>query len=573
MTDVAKLNVAITSSDQTDKGAKSAEKRLGKVPKTVGNLNRKAAEETEKSVGKSSSRMVRTFGEVEKAAARVFGGRSVTSGITSRLGGITQAASALGSGLGEASAAGGALEGTIGAVGIAAAGTIGVLAAAAYGAFKLADGWAKGAASIGRTADIIGVSTKALQEFTLAAERVGVDRGTAGGAAGGLSQALNDAKYGRNNDVLALLGKMGIKMQLNEDGTVNVGAMLPAIAEAMKRNNSSGRRTAARILGIPDAALPAFTQGGAALSADMADAGANGVVLDDEAIAKGKRLQRRHAIFGQVVKDPATNAAGETAADDLDAVETKGISVGRAVVAMLQGGQTNEHAAKVSDHAAQTMDRAADKMERAASRVGGGGAIGLTRDAIAAAQAGERKYGVPAAITLGQYGLESGFGRRMPRGSNNPFGIKAKAGEPFVRSSTHENINGRSVKMMQKFRVFSSIAEAFDAHAQLLAKGKYYAKARAAGSLDQYAEELGSGTSRDPRYATDPAYGQKLRGVIRRNHLDGYGGGGSAPIPVRVEVDIRGGGPGTKAKVIAGHGPRPAVSHAMSAGYNPVRGG
>jgi hypothetical protein len=36
-----------------------------------------------------------------------------------------------------------------------------------------------------------------LQEFAGAAERVGVDKNTAMGALGGLSQTLNDARYGR----------------------------------------------------------------------------------------------------------------------------------------------------------------------------------------------------------------------------------------------------------------------------------------------------------------------------------------------------------------------------------------
>lgn len=555
MTDVAKLNVAITSSDNTDKGAKSAEKRLGKVEKTVGNLNRKSSEETEKSVGRSGRRMVRTFGEVEKAASKVFGSRGITSGITSRLGGVTQAASALGEGLGEASAAGGVLEGTIGAVGVAAAGTIGVLAAAAYGAFKLADGWARGAASIGRTAEIIGVGTKAMQEFTLAAERVGVDRGVAGGAVGGLSQALNDAKYGRNNDVLALLGKMGIKMQLNDDGTVNVAAMLPAIADAMKRNNSSGRRTAARILGIPEAALPAFTQGGGALSADMADASERGNVLTDEEIAKGKKLQRRDTIGSQML-ERATNAGKEMLADGVDTVGTAVIAGGRYI---LEGGRTSEHAAK-------TMDRAADKMQRAS---GGGGGIAPMRAAVAAAQAAERKWGVPASIALGQYQLESGGGRHMPAGSNNPFGMKARAGDPFVWAWTHEQDKaGKSYRIKAKFRVFKSLDEAFDEHARLLATSPVYAATKAAKTSDAYADAL------QGRYATDRRYADKLKGIIHAGGLTAYDDGRTpAPIPVKVEVDIRGGGPGTKAKVTAGHGPRPAVSHAMSEGYIPVRGG
>jgi flagellum-specific peptidoglycan hydrolase FlgJ len=130
-------------------------------------------------------------------------------------------------------------------------------------------------------------------------------------------------------------------------------------------------------------------------------------------------------------------------------------------------------------------------------------------DAVAASKASEAKYGVPALVSFAQWALESGRGSRMPAGSNNPFGIKAKDGQPFVEAMTNEFINGHMVRVKARFRKFDSLTDAFEARARLLATGKPYANARK--HLDDpyaYADAL-TGV-----YATDPKYGQKLKNII-----------------------------------------------------------
>ncbi|HWY32037.1 MAG TPA: glucosaminidase domain-containing protein, partial [Candidatus Acidoferrum sp.] len=84
---------------------------------------------------------------------------------------------------------------------------------------------------------------------------------------------------------------------------------------------------------------------------------------------------------------------------------------------------------------------------------------------IKAAVASYQKWSVPASVSLAQWALESSYGSLMPAGSNNPFGIKAKSGEPFVVTPTHEFINGKRVLVQAKFRKFVSIVDAFDQHA------------------------------------------------------------------------------------------------------------
>jgi flagellum-specific peptidoglycan hydrolase FlgJ len=136
---------------------------------------------------------------------------------------------------------------------------------------------------------------------------------------------------------------------------------------------------------------------------------------------------------------------------------------------------------------------------------------------VQAAQASQAKWNIPAAIILAQWSLESAFGQATPPGSNNPFGIKATAGEPFVIAQTTEYVNGKRVLGPAKFRKFDSMADAFDQHGKLLATAPCYAKARlVSGDPDAFARAL------QGIYATDPQYANKLIARMKQYNLYKY---------------------------------------------------
>lgn len=147
-------------------------------------------------------------------------------------------------------------------------------------------------------------------------------------------------------------------------------------------------------------------------------------------------------------------------------------------------------------------------------------------DAVAAAQAAQKAWGIPASISLAQFALESGWGAHMPPGTNNPFGIKARrdaAGryiDPIAgQALTREVVRGpdgkaHDVVIHAAFRRFDSLAQAFDYHAQLLAQGRPYAHARSLlPDVEAFADAL-TGV-----YATDPHYGAALTAIIRGSGL------------------------------------------------------
>jgi hypothetical protein len=141
----------------------------------------------------------------------------------------------------------------------------------------------------------------------------------------------------------------------------------------------------------------------------------------------------------------------------------------------------------------------------------------LPQPVIEAAVASRQHWKVPAAVTLAQWAVESAWGASMPAGSNNPFGIKAVADQPAVDTVTHEVINGETVTVTAKFRVFDSLTQAFDEHGRLLATSSYYSTA-----MQQVADPNAFADALTGVYATDPEYGLKLKWVMQNYNLSMY---------------------------------------------------
>ncbi|MEQ1814584.1 MAG: flagellar assembly peptidoglycan hydrolase FlgJ [Candidatus Nitrotoga sp.] len=133
-----------------------------------------------------------------------------------------------------------------------------------------------------------------------------------------------------------------------------------------------------------------------------------------------------------------------------------------------------------------------------------------------AMQAGQTT-GVPPRLILGQAALESGWGKheiRMADGSNsyNLFGIKARANwnGKIAEVMTTEYTNGVAHKQVEKFRAYSSYAEAFQDYANLISRNPRYA-----GVLQQDGNVAGMAHAiQRGGYATDPQYADKLARVM-----------------------------------------------------------
>jgi flagellum-specific peptidoglycan hydrolase FlgJ len=134
------------------------------------------------------------------------------------------------------------------------------------------------------------------------------------------------------------------------------------------------------------------------------------------------------------------------------------------------------------------------------------------------AVAAQRRYGIPAAVTIAQAIDESGWGQsQLATADHNLFGIKGTGPAGTSVRPTEEYLNGSWVATTASFRVYNSVAESIADHSKLLATGESYQQAMAnRHSPDAFANAL-TGV-----YATDPSYGSSLISIMRQYNLYKY---------------------------------------------------
>jgi len=124
--------------------------------------------------------------------------------------------------------------------------------------------------------------------------------------------------------------------------------------------------------------------------------------------------------------------------------------------------------------------------------------------------------GIPARFLLGQAALESGWGKHEIRASDgrqsfNLFGIKAGKSwsGPSVEVMTTEYAGGVPHKVLQKFRAYTSYAEAFQDYASLMQGNRRYSAVLKQSNSAGFAQGL-----QRAGYATDPRYAEKLTRIL-----------------------------------------------------------
>jgi len=135
------------------------------------------------------------------------------------------------------------------------------------------------------------------------------------------------------------------------------------------------------------------------------------------------------------------------------------------------------------------------------------------------AEEASRRTGIPVQFMLGHAALESGWGKSEIRSaggkpSHNLFGIKAGANwnGDTVDCMTTEYVDGVAQKRVERFRSYDSYQAAFEDYANFLKNNRRYQDVLDnAGDAHGFAYGL-----QRAGYATDPAYGAKLKKVIQQ---------------------------------------------------------
>ena len=137
------------------------------------------------------------------------------------------------------------------------------------------------------------------------------------------------------------------------------------------------------------------------------------------------------------------------------------------------------------------------------------------------AQQMKATYNVPAAVTIAQAILESGWGRSgLTQDGNSYFGMKCFA-TPGSNATgcrpydTHECDGSSCYSTNASFRVYDSVLASFKDHSNSMASLPRYRAAFAhANDPDRFAVAIA-----DAGYATSPTYAQDLINVMRRYRL------------------------------------------------------
>jgi len=140
------------------------------------------------------------------------------------------------------------------------------------------------------------------------------------------------------------------------------------------------------------------------------------------------------------------------------------------------------------------------------------------REVAPGALATQRRYGVPAAVTIAQAIDESGWGQsEVATRDHNLFGIKGTGPAGADPEPTQEYQDGQPVTRTASFRVYHSIAESIDDHGRLLATSPDYQK-----SMAERQRPAAFAASLTGVYATDPDYGDKLIDLMGQYDLYRY---------------------------------------------------
>lgn len=140
-----------------------------------------------------------------------------------------------------------------------------------------------------------------------------------------------------------------------------------------------------------------------------------------------------------------------------------------------------------------------------------------------AAVESQRKSGVPASITIAQAALESGWGESaLAKTGNNLFGIKADSlwrGQTLTMN-TKEFIKGQWVVVPALWRKYHSWQASIDDHAAFFKRNPRYKACFACTGAEAFARAMAQAG-----YATDPAYADKVIGLIKQHNLLDLDGG------------------------------------------------
>lgn len=151
--------------------------------------------------------------------------------------------------------------------------------------------WARAGTEVLHASERIGISTDNLQLLQGAAKLTGVSAESLTGGLKGLGDTLQDALYGRNQQALVILGRLGIHISRTADGAVDANKAFLDLADAIaKIPNPQVQAVIARAFGIEEM-LPMLRKGSEGVKELEEAVRRSGAVMSPEATQKADHLR------------------------------------------------------------------------------------------------------------------------------------------------------------------------------------------------------------------------------------------------------------------------------------------
>lgn len=130
----------------------------------------------------------------------------------------------------------------------------------------------------------------------------------------------------------------------------------------------------------------------------------------------------------------------------------------------------------------------------------------------------EAETGVPAAMLVAQWAIESRWGTK-PTGNSNYFGIKrAKRHAKYCAVTTREVVDGKDEMQVCEFADYESMEASCQDYAWLITHGVPYRKAWLQYRMDGVRSDLITAVAQ--AYATDPQYGRLAVSIAGQANVD-----------------------------------------------------
>lgn len=168
--------------------------------------------------------------------------------------------SKLGASLLDAGKGAGVLLRSLGGVGGALAGAIGVGSISALAVWSKQ--WANANSQVLRTSASIGVAAREIQSLENVGKLAGLDPGAVTNSLQQLGTTLQDARWGRNQQALLFMNRLGMRLKYTKDGAIDTKAGLLDLADTISKMNAPVQTKAmvAQVFGV-EQLLPLLLKG------------------------------------------------------------------------------------------------------------------------------------------------------------------------------------------------------------------------------------------------------------------------------------------------------------------------